>query len=112
MVRTLILLNLVIVLIWDVFRAPDEMAGEFMSLITGGKIKTAKLIKPFGCSLCMTFWLSLILTFIFCERSIDGFMVSALLSLFNAFMTKYTYQVIILTERVVDKIIYLINEYI
>lgn len=110
MFKILILLNLIVVIVWDIFRAPDEMAGVFMGIITKGKIKSAKLVKPFGCSLCMTFWLSLILTYVFCERSIEGFLVATLISLLNAYMTKYTYQLILLTEKLADKIIYYINE--
>ena len=105
-------MNIVVVLIWDVFRAPQEIADRLAEIVTRGKIHTMELRKPWGCSLCMTFWLSLVLTYIFCERSIDGFLVATLLSLFNAFMTKYTYAIITTTELVIDKIIYYVNKYI
>ena len=109
MIKTLILINLIVVLIWDIFKAPQEMVNRIAERVTKGKIHYVNLRKPFGCSLCITFWLSLALTYVFCERSIDGFCISTLVSLFNAFMTKYTYELILLTEKIIDKIIYNIN---
>ena len=109
MIKVLILINLAVVVIWDIFRAPQTMADGLAELLTKGKIHSITLRKPFGCSLCITFWISLVITYLFCERSLEGFLVATLLSLLNAYMTKYTYQFISLTEKIIDKIIYNIN---
>ena len=49
-----------IVYIWDYSGFVQECADYFMELITKGKIKHVTLRKPWGCSLCMTTWITLI----------------------------------------------------
>lgn len=60
MVLTLFTIALVITVIWDVLQFPNEIANGIAAWITRGKIRTVFLRKPLGCSLCMTFWCSLI----------------------------------------------------
>lgn len=109
MATLLILINLCIVLIWDIFRAPQEIADSIAELLTKGKIHSVHLRKPWGCSLCMTFWTSLIITLIFCERSLEGYVMALFISLVNAYLTTYTYQFILLGEKILNKIINYIN---
>ena len=60
MVLTLFTIALVITVVWDVLRFPNEIANGIAAWLTKGKITNVTLIKPFGCSLCMTFWCGLI----------------------------------------------------
>lgn len=86
------------------------MANMAAEIITKGRIHNVELKPPLGCSLCMTFWASLIVTYIFCEVSLQGFLVATLYALINAYATKYTYQFILLFEKILDKIIWIIND--
>lgn len=110
MIKILLFINIIIVLIWDIFRAPQNIADTAAEILTKGKIHHIELRKPFGCSLCITFWTSLILTYIFCETSLEGYLVATLISLINAYATKYTYSIILLFEKILDKIIWIIND--
>lgn len=60
MVLTLFTIALIITIVWDILMFPNEIASGIASLLTKGKINNVGLGKPFGCSLCMTFWCSLI----------------------------------------------------
>ena len=50
-----------IVYIWDYVVFPQEFANMVAGWLTGGKIKHMVLNKPWGCSLCMSTWLTLII---------------------------------------------------
>jgi hypothetical protein len=41
--------------------APNEIGSTIMSWLTKGKIKKIELRKPWGCPLCITFWVTLII---------------------------------------------------
>lgn len=47
------------VFILDVSGAWDELSARVKALLTHGMIKTPFELKPFSCSLCMTFWTGL-----------------------------------------------------
>lgn len=48
-----------IVYIWDYVQFPQEITNIVAGWITKGKIKHAILRKPWGCSLCMSTWITL-----------------------------------------------------
>lgn len=53
-------ISLICVLVIDQFHFVDEVTTIISGWISNGQIKRPMSIKPFSCSLCMTFWLSLI----------------------------------------------------
>lgn len=92
------------VIIIDYLDAPNEIAGTIMGLITKGKITHVRLKKPFGCSLCMTFWTTLILLLI-----VNPLM--CWLSLIYAIITKYIFYLINLIDLIICKsFIYIENK--
>ena len=84
------------VIIIDYLNAPNEIAGTIMGLITNGKITHVRLKKPFGCSLCMTFWVTLILLLILNP-------LMCWLSLIYAIITKYIFYLINLIDLIICK---------
>lgn len=56
-----LIITVSIVLIWDYFGFIGEFSNYMVELFTRGKIKSIELRKPFGCSLCMSVWITLII---------------------------------------------------
>ena len=99
-----LIIALSFVIIIDYLDAPNEIAGNIMGLITKGKITHVRLNKPFGCSLCMTFWTTLILLLI-----VNPCM--CWLSLIYAICTKYIFYLINLIDLIICKsFIYIENK--
>lgn len=92
-----------IVFIWDWFNAPNEIASSIMRLLTNGKIKQVELKKPFGCSACMTFWITLVILLI-------GSPEWCWMSLVYAFLTKHTLIIIDTIDKIIVKIFILIQK--
>jgi hypothetical protein len=77
--------------------APNEVVSAFMGWITKGKIKRVELRKPFGCPLCMTFWITLALLLVLTPKF--WFM-----SLVFAFSVKYIDYTITVLESALDRL--------
>lgn len=61
----LIFIQLIVVFIIDLSGFVDTMKSKISSLLTRGRIKSPDYrIRPFDCSLCMTFWSGLTYLFI------------------------------------------------
>ena len=56
----ILLIGCVWVFVLDVSGAWNEMSAIVAGWITGGKIRKPFPLKPFSCSLCMTFWTGLL----------------------------------------------------
>lgn len=99
-----LIIALSLVIIIDYLNAPNEMAGTIMNIITKGKIKNVQLKKPFGCSLCMTFWTTFILLLIIKPSM-------CWLALIYAISTKYILAILNLFDLIICKsIIYIENK--
>lgn len=99
-----LIITLSLVIIIDYLNAPCEIASTIANIITKGKIKNVQLKKPFGCSLCMTFWITVIILLIL-EPSMCW------LSLIYAICTKYILAIINLIDLIICKsIIYIENK--
>lgn len=88
--------------IWDFARFPEELADRIISLVTKGKINHIELKKPFGCSLCMTTWTTLII--LLCLDPCWCWM-----SLVFGFITKYILYAIELTDRIITLLFVLLE---
>lgn len=80
------IITLAIVYIWDWVHFPEEVASSIMNRLTNGKITNVWLSKPWGCSLCVTTWITLIILAIFNWKLIP-------LCLLYGWSTKYVYYV-------------------
>ena len=102
MILTLFTIALIITVVWDILMFPNEIAGKIASWLTGGKITNVTLSKPWGCSLCMTFWCGLIYVLITIGFvSISTFITNLCICLLVAYSTTYI-QLLITT---LDKLI-------
>lgn len=108
---TLICISLLVTIVWDYLNYPNEVAGLVMSKLTNSRIKQVELIKPFGCSLCMTAiisWFYLAFTCVVWSSftSIVGY---TLLAVLNGISTKYILNIITLIDMFITKIMILIE---
>ena len=66
MILNLLLINLILSYIIDVSGAVDSIKSFLKRILTKGKMSDPNYsLKPFDCSLCMTFWVSLIYLLVF-----------------------------------------------
>ena len=60
-ILNLFLITFIVVFIVDVSGAVDSLKSGIKWLLTNGKMKNSNYdLKPWSCSLCMTFWIGLI----------------------------------------------------
>lgn len=91
-----IIITFSIVYIWDVANFPEEFVNRILTIILKKPVHIT-LMKPFGCSLCMTTWTTLIV--LLCLNPALCWM-----SLLFGMCTKYA----LYTIQLIDKIISLI----
>lgn len=92
-----------IVLIWDWFNAPNEIASQLMNWLSKGKITQVELKKPWGCSTCLTFWITLVILLVMSPQL-------CWMSLVYAFFAKYTLYIIDTVDRLITKIFVLLQK--
>lgn len=102
----LILINLITVFIIDQSGVVDSFKSIMKSILTKGKMKDPDYsLKPFDCSLCMTFWLSLIYLFVTNHISVPYFAIACL----NSYIAQYTNDLFIVFKHfwsiMMDKIL-------
>lgn len=103
----LLYISVLITIVWDYLNYPNELCSLLMSKLTNGRIKQVELIKPFGCSLCMTAiisWLYLAFTcIVWCSfTSIVGY---TLLAVINGISTNYIYSLILIVNDTINKLL-------
>lgn len=87
----LIFIQLIVVFIIDLSGFVDTMKSKISSLLTKGVIKSPDYrIRPFDCSLCMTFWCGLIYLLITHQFTLFFIAFVCLLSITTT-LTKDTY---------------------
>lgn len=91
-----LIVTICIVIIWGFLDAPNEIASQIMSWVTNGKISRVELKKPFGCMMCMTFWITLIILLILAPGL-------CWMSLIYALSTKYILYIIELIDKALVK---------
>lgn len=95
----LLFINITVVLIWDIFNFPNEFASTIAQIITHNKVQYIQLKKPFGCSLCVTFWLSIVYTVVNLGFTFENLLFALFLSAVSAWLTKFTFYAIRLIEQ-------------
>lgn len=84
----LILIQIIVCMIVDLSGIIDSIKTAISKILTKGKISTTDFdIKPFSCSLCMTFWTCLIYLFITGHFTILFIAVTCLLAYLAQIMT-------------------------
>ena len=83
----LIFINIAIVFIIDQSGFISAFKSWIKKVLTKGKMSDPSYsLKPFDCSLCMTFWISLIYLLVFGLFSIESFMLICL----SSWLTQFT----------------------
>ena len=102
----LILINIIVVFLIDQSGFINEFKTWLKKLLTKGKMKDSNYsLKPFDCSLCMTFWVSLIYLLVFQELTILNFMLVCLSSWFSQFTNDFFYMFKAVWVKLIDKIL-------
>lgn len=86
-----IIITICIVYIWDVVEFPQSLLSQLLH------IRVTVLRKPWGCSLCMTTWITLIMFLIFNWKL-------APVALLLGWSTKYIHYTFNLVDRILTKI--------
>lgn len=101
-ILNLLLINFITVFIIDQSGAVDSFKSGLKSILTSGKMKNPDYaLKPFDCSLCSTFWLSLIYLIVTNHISIIFFALACL----NSYMSQFTNDLFILFKHFWSKMI-------
>lgn len=104
MIIDLILIQLIIVYIIDLSGAVESFKLFISKILTKGKIQTTNFdLKPFTCSLCMTWWIGLIYLLICHSFTIPYISLVALLS----YLTPLSSSILLLIK---DLVIFLVNK--
>ena len=104
MIIDLILIQLIIVFIIDLSGAVESFKLFLSKILTKGKIQTTNFdLKPFTCSLCMTWWTGLIYLLICHSFTIPYIALVALLS----YLTPLSSSILLLIK---DLAIFLVNK--
>lgn len=104
MILDLILIQCIIVYIIDLSGVVDSFKLFISNILTKGKIQTTNYdLKPFTCSLCMTWWIGLIYLIICHSFTIPYIALVALLS----FLTPLSSSILLLIK---DLAIFLVNK--
>ena len=104
MIIDLILIQLIIVFIIDLSGAVESFKLFISKILTKGKIQTTNFdLKPFTCSLCMTWWTGLIYLLICHSFTIPYIAFVALLS----FLTPLSSSILLLIK---DLAFFLVNK--
>lgn len=100
-ITTIIVIQIICVIIIDLSGFTESLLTAISYFLTQGKItKTDYSIKPFTCSLCMTWWLSLIYLVITHNLSL----LLILTALLAAYLTPITKDILILISDLAAKL--------
>ena len=98
----LILINIIVVFLIDQSGFIVEFKSWFKKLLTKGKMSDSNYsLKPFDCSLCVTFWVSLIYLFIINGLTIESFALVCV----SAWLTTFTNDIYIVVKEMWTKLI-------
>lgn len=101
----ILLIGAIWVFILDISGAWEEITSIISGWLTGGAVKKPFYIKPFGCSLCMTFWTTIIYLLIVHQLTIYTFSFGCLVS----FLTPRIKDVLLTIDTLIAILINLIN---
>lgn len=107
----LLLINFIVVELVDRQNIPNQIANYFIRKLTKNKFTYVNLTKPFNCSYCITFWLSFIYMILTNDFGTLPICLSVTYSLVNAILTRTTYYILGLFDRLIEKIFKTLYDY-
>ena len=109
MIINLLLINLIISYIIDISGVMDSIKSTIKKLLTNGKMSDPNYsIKPFDCSLCMTFWVSLLYVYLIGQFSIYGLFLACA----NSYVVQFSKDLYLLIKDIFVKVLDLIYKFI
>lgn len=104
----LLLIATICVFIIDISGAADSLKSGIKYVLTKGRMSNSNYrLKPFDCSLCMTFWSSLIYLLVIGQFTLPYIACTCVICCFLGFLKN----AILLVEDSLNKIIQLIYKY-
>lgn len=107
MILNLFYIAVICVCVIDISGFVNSLKSFITRILTNGKLKNNArcfTLKPFDCSLCMTFWSGLIYLFIVSNVSILNVMILLLISVSTPLIQDFIRTILDLMTRVVIKI--------
>lgn len=101
----ILLIGLILVFALDVSGFYQEITSVISGWMTNGKIKKPIMVKPFSCSLCMTFWTSLVYVIVLNQFSIPMLAYICLIS----YLTPVFNDIMVLVRELLKTLIIKIN---
>ena len=109
MIINLLLINLIISYIIDISGVMDSIKSFLKRILTKGKMSDPNYsIKPFDCSLCMTFWVSLLYVYLIGQFSIYGLFLACA----NSYVVQFSKDLYLLIKDIFVKVLDLIYKFI
>lgn len=104
MIVNLFYIAVICVCVIDISGFVNSVKSFIVRILTNGKLRGSFTLKPFDCSLCMTFWSGLIYLFIVSNVSILNIMILLLISISTPLIQDVIRTILDLMTRVVIKI--------
>lgn len=98
----LLLINFIIVELVDRQNIPNQIANFITKHITNGNITNVVLGKPFNCSYCLTFWITLIYMLFLNPITIGWLICAVSIALGCAIYTRVTYYTLMVYDCVIE----------
>lgn len=113
MILNLLLITTIIVYVWDFLGAPLQILAAIYSLLFGKEVTPdrVKLSKPWSCSLCMTFYITLFTQIFVLPFSATGFIYMIFTSLLFSWSTRPIYQIINILDKLIHNILAAIEKW-
>ena len=109
MIINLLLINLIISYIIDISGVMDSIKSTIKKVLTKGKMSDPNYnLKPFDCSLCMTFWISLIYVYLVGQFDIYGIFLACI----NSYIVQFSKDLYLLIKDIFAKVLDLIYKLI
>ena len=113
MILNLLLITTIIVYVWDFLGAPLQILASIYSILFGKEVTPdrVKLPKPWSCSLCMTFYITLLTQIIILPFSFTGLINILFISLLFSWSTRPIYQIINILDKLIHNILAAIEKW-
>lgn len=108
-ILSLLMINFICVYIIGYTDALNNIFSQLMEYITKGKIKRVVFKKPLGCPLCMCWIISLVYMCFVIPWNFFGILLGVTVAAINSFSTKYVLYGIQLIDKVLTKILVLLE---
>ena len=94
LIIVLLTINFIVVELVDRQNIANKIANFISKRLTNNTLTNVWVNKPFNCSYCMTFWISLLFLLFNVQFTFLGILFAVAMALFNAMYTHFTYYIL------------------